>query len=279
MILSEAVIYVEGLLLKAGIENARSEAELLISYSIGIERFRFITDKEKILTLHETEIIIRNAERRAKREPLAYITGVRGFYGLDFYVSPAVLIPRPDTELLVECASAHARQNARMLDICTGSGAVAVALKHIRPDCIVSASDISEDAVIVAKKNADALVGGNIRIVVSNLFEAFSGEQFDVITVNPPYIDALLKGSLQKEIDCEPDIALYSSEKGMTVIEQILSTVKTYLADDGVLYMEIGYDQGNAVIEMCTRYSLSCRILKDYSGNDRVAEILLSTVS
>jgi release factor glutamine methyltransferase len=274
MILSEAVTYVEGLLLKAGIENARSEAELLISYSIGIERFRFITDKEKALTPHETEIIIHNAERRAKREPLAYITGMRGFFGLDFHVSPSVLIPRPDTELLVECASARARLNACVLDICTGSGAVAIALKHIRPDCIVSASDISEGAVAVAQKNAEALVGGNVRIVVSNLFEAFPGEKFDVITANPPYIDASLKGSLQKEIDCEPDIALYSAEKGMTVIEQILSAVQSYLAEDGALYMEIGYDQGGAVIAMCTRYSLSCRILKDYSGNDRVAEIV-----
>jgi len=215
-----------------------------------------------------------NAVRRAKREPLAYITGIRGFYGLDFHVSPSVLIPRPDTELLVECASARARQNARVLDICTGSGAVAVAFKHIRPDCNVSASDISEEAVAVARLNADRLVGGNIRIVVSSLFEAFSGEQFDIITANPPYIDATLKGSLQKEIDCEPDIALYSTEKGLTIIEQILSTVKAYLADDGALYMEIGYDQGKAVAERCAEYSLLCRILKDYSGNDRVAEIL-----
>ena len=158
-----------------------------------------------------------------------------------------------------------------MLDICTGSGAVAVSVAYLRADLSVSASDVSIEAVETARANGERHAPGRIRFVQSDLFTAFAGERFDLITANPPYVDSKIAMTLQRELTFEPDIALYAPEKGMAIIEKILASVQEYLQPDGLLLMELGHDQGRAVCNSAAQQGMSCEIQKDYAGYDRIA--------
>lgn len=273
MTLQDIVAQSEKILIEAGVDSPRLDAELLVSHALKIERYRIIIDHLRILTPDEIESVRALISRREQREPVAYITGIREFYGLEFIVTPDVLIPRPDTELLVECVLACAAQNASMLDICSGCGAVAIAVKHTRNDMNVSGADISSPAVDVARRNSEKLAGNGVPFQVSDLFEAFSGRKFDVITANPPYINPSIRNDLQREISYEPDLALFSDDGGKIIIGRIIDDVKTHLNPGGKMFMEIGYDQGTAVSSMCREAGYSCKVLKDFAGNDRVAEV------
>ena len=144
---------------EAGIESSALDAEIILARVLKTERYRLITERERELTGLEQRKLEGLAVRRLRGEPVAYITGIREFYGLDFLVNPSVLIPRPETELVVDLAVYHAEFQAEVLDLCCGSGAIAVALKHNRPDLTVHASDISPEALRVARKNARSLLG------------------------------------------------------------------------------------------------------------------------
>ena len=269
MTLSELLSGSVDMLRKAGVENPRLDAELIIVHSLAIPRYSFIADPSKQISSADASACGPLLRRRALREPLAYIIGSREFYGLDFAVDERVLVPRPETELLVETALRLLPPRGVMLDLCTGSGAVAVAVAHERSDCSVTGSDISDAALAVARANGERLARGHVRFVKSDLFEAFVGERFDLVTANPPYIDPALEGSLQRELSFEPKLALYAPDSGSGIIRRIMQDAHRFLEPGGALAMEIGFDQGNFVRDLAMSAGAECRVEKDLSGHDR----------
>lgn len=256
----------------AAIDSHRLDAELIVAHVLECDRIKLITERDAEITAAESDLINKLIERRRDGEPSAYILGRREFYGLDFSVDSRVLIPRPETEMLVDLAISCAPEGGKFLDICTGSGAVAIAVKHTRPDLSVSASDVSPDALVVATSNATRLTGPeSVRFMHSDVFDAFHGERFDIITANPPYISPSCDGALQKEISYEPHIALYSPDDGFSVIERIIAGFSAHILPGGRLFMEIGYDQGARVLSRAEAHSVHAEIAKDLSGHDRVA--------
>lgn len=273
MTISDLLSAMVGRLEKAGVDSPRLDAEIIITRALSVPRYSFIADPFLEVSPEKAAVCEALASRRIEREPVAYIFNEKEFYGLDFFVDRRVLIPRPETELLAETAIRLLPSGGRLLDLCTGSGAVAVTAAAERPDCEVTASDISSDAVDVARINSEKLAGGRVRVVQSDLFAAFPGMTFDGITANPPYIDPALSGKLQPELAYEPGIALYSDTEGRHLIERIVAEFRPFLEKTGFLAMEIGYDQGLRTQALALESGLKCRIEKDLAGHDRVAVI------
>ncbi len=257
---------------KSGIESARLDSEILIAFSEKVDRIRLVIDSEKELPPASVNKIKKYISRRAQREPLAYITGLKEFYSLDFYVNENVLIPRPETELLVDMLIYHAPLYSTVLDLGTGSGAIAVSAKHNRKELTVHASDISDKALSVAKKNSAKILGSKqIKFHQGNLFEPFSKMKFSCIASNPPYIDPSIRETLQKELSFEPQIALYADDSGKAFIGEMISTAAEYLEDKGVLLIEIGHDQKDFVLKTGSSHGYDASVLNDYAGFPRVA--------
>ncbi|WP_266168500.1 peptide chain release factor N(5)-glutamine methyltransferase [Dyella subtropica] len=212
--------------------------------------------------------------RRAAGEPVAYITGHRGFWSLDLHVTPATLIPRPETELLVELALQHlpVGQRLKVADLGTGSGAIALAIAHERPQAQVSAVDVSTEALQVARGNAHRLGIGNVRFLEGNWMTPLSGERFAVIVSNPPYIEAGDPHLARGDLRFEPAGALASGDDGLDAIRHIVSTAPGYLEPGGWLLMEHGWDQGPAVRALLiTAGYLDASTAQDLEGRDRVS--------
>ncbi|OHD65699.1 MAG: protein-(glutamine-N5) methyltransferase, release factor-specific [Spirochaetes bacterium RBG_13_51_14] len=248
------------------------DAELLISHALDTERFRLHAVDDRELTADELRRINRLIRRRVQFEPIAYILGRKEFYSLDFIVNRHVLIPRPETELLVDLTVYHARQNAPVVDIGTGSGAIAISVKHSRSDLEVHATDISSEALATARKNAARILGRNrIRFHRGDLFKPLSGMRFQVIAVNPPYVDKKCALWLQKDLSFEPEVALFSGRKGRETIERVIAGSGGHLTDDGVLIMEIGDDMMDFIKKAGKGKGYSVSVLNDYSGLPRVA--------
>lgn len=274
MLLGELVKNITLRFKDGGIGNPSLDAEILTAAVLEIERYKIITDRDRPLAKEEILQIEKYAERRLKFEPVAYITGVKEFYSLDFIVNKDVLIPRPETELLVDMAIYWGGTGARVLDLCTGSGAIAVVLKYSRPDLDICASDISEKAMKTAKKNAERILGPKkIKFFNGDLFAPFEGDKFNLIVSNPPYVDADLRGKLQKDIDFEPEIALFSGNKGTDVIKKIIEESADHLEDNGVLLLEIGSDQHAFIHKTGEKCGFAVSILNDYAGMPRVATL------
>jgi release factor glutamine methyltransferase len=214
--------------------------------------------------------------RRAAREPLAYITGRREFWSLDFEVSPAVLIPRPETELLVEaaCDQLRGRAQAVVADVCTGSGCVAVAVARECPDARVLAMDVSPAALEVAKKNAVRhSVADRVLILEADLLEGVAGH-FDVIVANPPYVPDVDRSSLQPEVrNYEPALALFGGSDGLDIIRRLVQQSAARLKGSGMLIFEFGIGQAQAVSDLiCNTPGLTLRELRsDLQGIPRTA--------
>ncbi len=274
MRLDEYIKDITGRLIDAGIESARLDCEVLLSHVLNVEKYKLITDGNRDLTFDEIKKIERLVKRRCNFEPVAYITGSKEFYSLDFIVNKHVLIPRPETELLVDMAIYWAGMNASVLDLCTGSGAVAVALKHSRRDLDVVASDISAEALKVARKNSLSINGkAGIKFYKGNLFEPFKGKKFDVIISNPPYVGSDEADSLKKDLFFEPEIALFAPENGRAIIEKIIVESVDYLNEKGTLLLEMGNNQGSFVTKLGEEKGYAVSILNDYSGLPRVATL------
>ncbi|MFC1670967.1 peptide chain release factor N(5)-glutamine methyltransferase [Spirochaetota bacterium] len=255
-----------------GIESAVIDAELLIAHALGTERFKLIADIRRELSREEIKKINRLLKRRMKFEPVSYIIGKREFYSLEFNINRDVLIPRPETELLVDLAIYYAKQDSILLDLGTGSGAIAVSVKHMRNDLDVHASDISEEALKVAEKNAGRILGtGKINFYSGDLFNPFKGMKFDVIVSNPPYINPDDMKALQKDIGFEPERALLSDDRGRGIIKRIIDEAGTYLNDRGILIIEIASIMKEYIPEVAVENGFSVSILNDYSGLARVA--------
>ena len=212
-------------------------------------------------------------QARAARVPLQYLTGKQDFMGLTFHVDERVLIPRQDTETLVELVlKENTDKKARILDLCTGSGCIAVSLAVLGGYRKVDAVDISEDALAAAEENGTRL-GGKVRFLKSDLFSALDPEKkYDIITSNPPYIPTEVLNGLEPEVkDYEPRMALDGSEDGLAFYRRIAVAAPAFLRAGGRIYLEIGYDQGAAVEELLWNNGFArTRVVKDAAGRDRV---------
>lgn len=254
----------------AGIDTARLDAWYLLENVCHITRqYFYLHDEEEIQSdeWQEYELAIR---KRAERVPLQYITGEQEFMGMTFKVNPSVLIPRQDTETLVEEILKICKPGDRVLDLCTGSGCIIISMVRNLPSIEAYAGDISRQAINVAKENAKL----NQTAVVfekSNLFEAFSGK-FNIIVSNPPYIPSGEIPKLMPEVrDFEPHEALDGLEDGLFFYRKIVAGSVEYLLDGGILCMEIGYDQGPAVTEMMKQFGFQdVTVIRDLAGLDRV---------
>lgn len=214
-------------------------------------------------------------ERRAEGVPLQYLTGVQEFMSLSFSVGPGVLVPRQETELLVETVIQWCQeyvQKAAILDIGTGSGCIAVSLAHYLPDSCIMAVDKMPDAIAIAEKNARSNgVAGRVRFIQSDLFGRLAGEKFDVIVSNPPYIRKGDISGLQKEVRChEPAEALDGGNDGLDFYRAIIKEAPGFLKRGGMLAFETGYDQAGDVSLLMSDGFSSVKIMKDLSGIDRV---------
>lgn len=257
-----------------GIASPALDAEVIAAHFLDMERHQLVTWNDRILSDSEKSAIEKAVKRRLKFEPVAYITGIKEFYSLEFKVNKDVLIPRPETELLVDMAIYWGGLNASVLDLCTGSGAIAVALKYSRGDLDVCASDLSAKALKVAEKNAERLLGKRrISFFEGDLFAPFKDEKFDLIVSNPPYVSGDLKGALQKELDYEPHSALYADDDGRSVISRIIDEAPAYLVENGVLLLEIGSNHREFIEKTGKKRGFTVSVLNDYAGLPRVATL------
>lgn len=251
----------------AGIDE-EAEAEWIVSIKLGIKRDE--VNGEELVSVKDIREIEKTVKERVEGRPLWYIIGDTDFMGYIIKVDERVLIPRPETELLAEKAMLYLNKDSEVLDLCTGSGAIAVAIAK-KTGAKVTAIDISKDALTVAKENAN-INDVDIEFIESDLFSNISeesGRKFDVIVTNPPYIKTEDIDSLQKEIkDYEPKIALDGGKDGLDFYRTICKTAKNYLKDNGVLLMECGDNQADTISKML--FAKSVEIIKDYEGKDRI---------
>ncbi len=274
MTLREAAAYGAEQIRQAGIENPARDAEMLLLYTTGLSRIDLITRPDRILTVGEKSRYLEAIARRKLSEPVQYITGEREFYGLRFTVTPDVLIPRPETEHLVEAALERIPVDSpmRIADVGTGSGAIAVALAHSRPRAEVTALDISPAALRIAESNAHAqMVASRIRFLESDLLEAVQHEQFDIIVSNPPYIAHSERDSLNAEVrKYEPAKALFAGPTGLEIYQQLIPQAANTLASGGWLLMEIGAGQDSQLRQLLEGWN-EVSFLPDLQGILRVA--------
>lgn len=242
------------ILQRTGVPEARRESQSLLSFILGKDRTFLITHAEDELDDASLRRFQDSVERRAAGEPLQYITGVQDFFGREFRVTPDVLIPRPETELLVEAALELAGPAEFICDVGTGSGCIAISLLCEMAEARVVAVDKSPAAIEAAKWNAENLsVSDRANFVISDCFEALDPEcyQFDLVVSNPPYVSEAMIAGLQREVrEHEPLIALSPGGDGLGVIRRLLQEAPAFLKERGHLIMEIGFDQGEAVKEL-----------------------------
>lgn len=270
MTVREALRLAEEMLQSAGVPDARLDAEYLLAGVLDAPRLLVVASGETPLTDTRAEQYFALIARRQGREPLQYILGTQPFMGCSFCVDERVLIPRQDTETLCEQALLNAPETGAVLDLCTGSGALAVVIKKAAPGLLVCASDISEAALSLAQKNAEEN-GADIDFRRGDLFAPFPGERFDMIVSNPPYIPTEDLSALQEEVKREPVLALDGGADGLSFYRRIAGEAPAHLTDSGILLLEIGCDQAKAVCALLTDAGFSgLRVIRDTAGRDRV---------
>ncbi|ELY4218865.1 peptide chain release factor N(5)-glutamine methyltransferase [Cronobacter sakazakii] len=253
-------------------ESPRRDAEILLAFVTGRTRTFILAFGETALTDDELTRLDALLARRAAGEPVAYLIGQREFWSLPLEVSPATLIPRPDTECLVEQALARLPATpCRILDLGTGTGAIALALASERPDCHVTALDVIPEAVALAKRNAQRLGIDNVTILQSHWFSALTDVRFSLIVSNPPYIDGDDPHLSQGDVRFEPKSALVADNAGLADLETLVTEARRFLEDNGWLMLEHGWQQGEAVRELFTRAGYQAvETSRDYGGNERL---------
>lgn len=261
---------------RRGNEGARLDVELLLGRVLRLDRIGLIMQSERPLAPSELTTFRELFKRRRAGEPVAYLLGEREFYGISLRVDARVLIPRPDSERLVEVALERTRARSMRgfaLDLCTGSGCVAIAFARHRPTWSVTASDISEAALAVATENAHRTGAiRNVRLVQGSLFESVPGERFDLVTANPPYIATAELAELPVDVrDFEPHLALDGGADGLELVRQIAAHALSQLTAGGVLAMEIGADQAAATLGIFQAHGYQeLQLARDLGGRDRV---------
>lgn len=268
-------------LTKANVPDADIDAWLLMEHCFSITKSFFFLNRRQIAQPKEKIAQYRTfIEQRAARIPLQYLTKTQGFMGLEFSVTPAVLIPRQDTETLVETVLSYTKDKpgATLIDVCTGSGCIAVSLAHYGNFTKVAASDISSDALAVAKKNA-ADNHASVQFFESDLLEQVPG-RFDIIVSNPPYIEDEVIAGLEPEVkDHEPMLALSGGSDGLIFYRRLTETAKDHLNPGGALFVEIGYNQWETVAALFREHGFSNpTLVHDLAGLDRVVWGVLDEV-
>ncbi|PZC47450.1 MAG: release factor glutamine methyltransferase [Chloroflexi bacterium] len=273
----EAIRRLETTLAAAGLTESRIEAEALVMHVLGMNRTAlYMAWRDPIVSDEQRESLNALGNRRLRREPLAYILGHREFYGLDFLVDERVLIPRPETELLVDLALETARSMdmagaLTVADICTGSGAIAISLAINLPRAVVWATDISRDALEVASANARLHgVEQRIHFAHGDLLVPLS-TQFDILVSNPPYVPKDILKALEPEVLREPSLALDGGEQGLSVIRRLLTQAARGLTDSGVFLMEFSPEQAEGIAGLAAIEFVGAQvgIVRDLAGMDR----------
>ena len=255
----------------AGIVEAALDARLLLEYACRVGHHDLLAHGEREVAENEAASLMRFIERRATHVPLQYLTGICEFMGLEFLVDERVLIPRQDTEILVEEVLRSLHDGFRILDMCTGSGCILLSLLHYSNGCMGVGADLSMEALAVARENARRFLEENVTFISGDLFENITG-QFEIIVSNPPYIRATLIDELMEEVRChEPHSALDGGEDGLDFYRKIVPQSRRYLCGGGQLFVEIGYDQREAVERLFEQAGYrQITTVQDFSGHDRV---------
>ena len=265
-----------------GLPSARLDADLLLAHALGKERIALYLDLDRPLSESELTDVRELVRRRRAREPIAYITGRREFWGRGFRVTPAVLVPRPETETLVERALAllDPDANGRVLDLCTGSGCIGITLACERASIRVDATDISADAAAVARENAAALgVPDRVTVLVGDLFAPVDADARHVlVTANPPYVADRELAALEADVaKHEPKVALAAGDDGLATIRRIAAEAPQHLSPGGTLLCEVGAGQAASVVALFERAGLrEVKTHRDLAGVERVVEGALS---
>ena len=266
-----------------------TDARALIMHFLDLDGTSFVLDMDRLIPSEKLKTLEQAVRRRIDGEPVAYITGERGFYENTFKVSPATLIPRADTEILVEDAIAEiskrfsGRKEIRILDLCCGTGCIgisvakALACRFKKID--LTLSDISKEALSVCRENAETIISESniaIKIIGSNLFENIDNDSFDAILSNPPYIRKDVIPTLERQVRFEPVLALDGGADGLDFVRSISEDARNHLTEGGLIEMEIGYDQGpEALSIMQDRGYRQTAIIRDLENCDRVAKAIL----
>lgn len=256
---------------KAGITDAELDARLLLEFICHTDRNALYAHGDQEIEDEKMHDFLQLIEKRAAHIPLQHLTGEQNFMGLDFLVNEHVLIPRQDTETLVEEIMRDLHDGIRILDMCTGSGCILLSLLHYSNDCSGVGVDVSEDALAVARQNADRLAEKQAVFIQSDLFEKVEGS-FDLIVSNPPYIRSQEIAGLMPEVrEHEPHLALDGKDDGLHFYREIIKGAMPHLKRGGQLFFEIGYDQGEAVQALLAANGYTeIAVVKDYAGLDRV---------
>ena len=268
------------LLAERGIEEAGTDARLLLEYVCHTDYQTLYTQGERALDELQAEIYVNYLKKRADRIPLQYLTHTQSFMGLDFYVNEHTLIPRPDTEILVEEVMRYGQDGMAILDLCTGSGCILLSLLRYSNGCLGVGTDVSKEALAVAEGNAKTLgfaekmTQGQLLFLQGDLYDALEKKMpaFDVIVSNPPYIRSEVIPTLMPEVkEHEPRLALDGGDDGLMFYRRIIDGAPAHVKRESALFFEIGADQGDAVKELMLQagYRDVC-IVKDYAGLDRV---------
>ncbi len=262
------------------INEPDEKASKLLQYILNQTREEFIINSFEEVSKNYEENYLKELGKIINGMPLQYIMHKQEFMGLNFYVDENVLIPQPDTEILVEEAiklihSFEKLDKVQVLDLCTGSGAIAVSILKYVPNVKVFASDISKKTLEVANKNVINNKVKNVELLESDMFENLKNYKFDFIVSNPPYIESNTIKNLSKEVQNEPEIALDGGQDGLKFYRIILKEAYKYLNKNGYLLLEIGYDQGEKILKLCKEYSCNLNLItkkpiKDFGGNNRV---------
>ncbi|MFA5537226.1 MAG: peptide chain release factor N(5)-glutamine methyltransferase [Bacillota bacterium] len=275
VLIREAIGEAVSILRSGGVVNPFLEAELLLANLLAVDRVKILLSYDQVLEDTVGQQYQNQLQQRAKGYPLQYLTGRQEFMSLNFWVAPPVLIPRADTEILVEKVldlQGRMKKNPAIVDVGAGSGAIAVALAYYWPRARVSAVDISPRALAIAKKNA-AQHGVKIDFFQGDLLAPFinSNEKFDIVVSNPPYISTAEMKQLPKDVQHEPKLALDGGFDGLEYYRRLIPQAREVLADGGMLALEIGWDQGLVVSNLLEQnWFAEIEIIKDYVGRDRV---------
>lgn len=272
-------LYSQGIetLSSENIPDAKVDARILLEYACKTDRNALFLHGDMEVKDEDEKTYLELLSKRIMHIPLQYLTGEQEFMGLTYKVNESVLIPRQDTECLVEIVLKHLHDGMRILDMCTGSGCILISLLHYSNDCEGVGVDLSEEALNVARDNAERLSNNgisdkmNVNFVHSDLFENIDGN-FDIIVSNPPYIKTeVIKGLMPEVRDYEPMMALDGMEDGLYFYRKIISSAKEHLSRGGQLFFEIGYDQGQEVSDLMRKEGYTdVEVLKDLAGLDRV---------
>ncbi|MBD5482414.1 MAG: peptide chain release factor N(5)-glutamine methyltransferase [Lachnospiraceae bacterium] len=268
------------LLVERGIEEAGTDARLLLEYVCHTDYQALYTQGERELDELQADIYVNYLKKRAERIPLQYLTHTQSFMGLDFYVNEHTLIPRPDTEILVEEVMRCGQDGMAILDLCTGSGCILLSLLHYSNGCIGVGTDVSKEALAVAEGNArslgfeESMKRGELLFLQGDLYDALEKKTpaFDVIVSNPPYIRSEVIPTLMPEVkEHEPRLALDGGGDGLMFYRRIIDGAPAHVKRESALFFEVGADQGDVVKELMLQAGYrDVRIVKDYAGLDRV---------